>query len=134
MTDLIAAAAALVAAISLGLRAYMLRPKFCSWYDAPARVWAALLGLSSVLFATFLHLMRHGGASEREAVILVGMAAAAVALLANLAQQGRAAAVVDQVTSVPEPVAQAQRLPAPRQRALPAPPRALQSQAASRAG
>ncbi len=130
MTDLIAAAAALVAAISLGLRAYMLRPKFCSWSDAPARVWMALLGLSFLLFAAFLHLMRHGGASEREAVILVGMATAAVALLSNLARQGRPAIVVEQV---PEPAASAQRLPAPRQRALSAPRPALPSPTASRA-
>lgn len=86
--DIAAATAACAASAALGLRAYMLKPKFQDWCSAPTAVWVSLLVLSVVAAISALSILRGGAhATAREALLLIALAVTACVMLFNLTRQ-----------------------------------------------
>jgi hypothetical protein len=87
--SLVAAMAAAVASVALGLRAQMLKPRLTSWPDAPACVAWATVGLSIVLGGYVVAIVDGYRATTGEAAIALALAAYAVLLWLNLLRQVR---------------------------------------------
>lgn len=86
--DVVAAIAAGVSSVCLGLRAYMLKPTFASWCTAPGLVWGSLLVLSVACAISALSILRGGGpATAREALVLLALATSSAVMLRNLHRQ-----------------------------------------------
>lgn len=86
--DLVAASAAFVAGGALAIRSYMLRPDFVSWCSAPRWVALSIMALSVACMIVGLSIVRSGvPATPREALLLVVLAVAALAMLFNLHRQ-----------------------------------------------
>ncbi len=88
--SILAVSLAVVAAVTTGLRAQMLKPDFSPWPDAPRCVRWASAGLSIVL-ATYAWAVVQGyRATSGEVAILAALALYSVLLWANLLRQVRA--------------------------------------------
>jgi peptidoglycan/LPS O-acetylase OafA/YrhL len=91
--DIAAAAAAFVAGGALAIRSYMLRPDFASWCSAPRWVALSIMALSVTCMIVGLSIVRSGvPATPREALLLIVLAGAALAMLINLHRQSPAKA------------------------------------------
>jgi hypothetical protein len=89
--SILAVILAVVAAVTTGLRAQMLKPDFSPWPDAPRCVRWASFGLSLVL-ATYAWAVIQGyRATTGEVAILAALAGYSALLWANLLRQVRAA-------------------------------------------
>lgn len=87
--SILAAGAAVVAAVTLGLRAQMLKPAFTPWPEAPRCVRWATFGLSAVLGAYAYSVVQGYRASTGEVAILLALAAYSSLLWVNLLRQVR---------------------------------------------
>jgi len=89
MLTLLAASAAALAAVFLGLRAQMLKPLATSWPDAPRCVRYATFCLSAVLGAYVVAVVDGHRATPWEAGVLMSLAGYGFLLWVNLFRQVR---------------------------------------------
>lgn len=83
---------AMISGVCLGLRAYMLKPKFQTWQTAPSPVWLTLWLLSLAYLGAAFQLLsgldkHEDPATARELIIYAASAASSVVMLLNLAFQ-----------------------------------------------
>lgn len=86
--DLFTVCAAVVAALALAVRGNMLKPEARAWVSSRTAS-LIVLGLSIVMAGEAIEVWGGGGATPREAVIVVAVAVASISMLFHLSAQGR---------------------------------------------
>lgn len=84
--DLYTVGAAAIGALALALRGNMLKPEVKPW-SSSRLASLVVIGLSIVMAGEAIDVWVHGGATQREALLVTAVAISSVVMLANLWQQ-----------------------------------------------
>jgi hypothetical protein len=90
--DLYTAGVSTIGGLALALRGNMLKPEARGWVSSRP-VSIVVMGFSVIMAGEAIHVLGHGGATAREAMLATAIGVSAVVMLANLwgqrAPQGR---------------------------------------------